>query len=53
MECGECVERCHFGARRLDEGALAYDPEQCYGCGLCVTTCPAGAVGLELRPAGT
>ena len=52
VECGECVERCHFGARRLAEGGLAYDPEQCYGCGLCVTTCPAGAVGLELRPAG-
>jgi len=49
LHCGDCLERCHFGARGMVEEIVQYDPSQCYGCGLCVTTCPAGAISLELR----
>jgi len=27
-------------------GNLSYDKEQCFGCGLCVSTCPTEAVSL-------
>ncbi|MEW5721872.1 MAG: 4Fe-4S binding protein [Thermodesulfobacteriota bacterium] len=49
--CGVCVDRCPFGARRLEENGLIYEPERCYGCGLCVTTCPTGAAVLAERGA--
>jgi ferredoxin len=48
-QCGACVERCAFGARRWQEGCLSYDAGACYGCGLCVTVCPAGATSLKSR----
>jgi len=49
QNCGICVRRCKFGARRLDEGKLVFDKNRCFGCGLCVTTCPDGAIHLEKR----
>ena len=48
--CGDCVERCAFGARHLEAGRLAYDAGACMGCGLCVTVCPLAATSLEPRP---
>ena len=48
-DCGACVERCHFGARKMVDNILVYEPAQCYGCGLCVTTCPAGAIEMVRR----
>jgi NAD-dependent dihydropyrimidine dehydrogenase PreA subunit len=51
--CGECVERCVFGARRLEEGFLQVDGAQCYGCGLCVTACPSFAITMERRMASS
>lgn len=41
--CGECVERCYFKARSIEDGSLLYDKTNCYGCGLCATVCPTGA----------
>jgi ferredoxin len=46
VSCGACVDRCHFGARKLVDGQLKYDKDLCFGCGLCVTACPAGAIDL-------
>ncbi|UCH57915.1 MAG: hypothetical protein JSV18_03160 [Candidatus Bathyarchaeota archaeon] len=43
---GVCVDRCVFGARRMDNGRKSYDAERCFGCGLCVTTCAAHAIAL-------
>ena len=49
IHCGECVERCVFGARVLQDGTMAYDIESCAGCGLCVTVCPVEATSMVLR----
>jgi Pyruvate/2-oxoacid:ferredoxin oxidoreductase delta subunit len=45
--CGICVDRCHFGARKIEDGSLKFDEKRCYGCGLCVTTCPTNAITLK------
>jgi len=49
VNCGECVNRCVFGARELVDGELEYDPVKCFGCGLCVTKCPSGAIKMVDR----
>jgi len=45
-DCGKCVQRCQFKARRLQDGAMRFDRTRCFGCGLCVTTCPNGSICL-------
>jgi NAD-dependent dihydropyrimidine dehydrogenase PreA subunit len=58
--CGACVKRCHFGAF-FHDGSMAvvdgkekssvwYDPEKCWGCGLCANTCPSEAIVMEPLP---
>ncbi len=48
-DCGDCVERCHFRARTMEEGHLVFEKEKCSGCGLCVTSCPSRAISLADR----
>jgi ferredoxin len=48
-DCGDCVDRCHFKARTMEGGRLAFDKEKCSGCGLCVTSCPSRAISLVGR----
>jgi electron transport complex protein RnfB len=50
--CGDCVERCQFGALSIPETVCAVDYARCVGCGLCATVCSTGALQLERRPAG-
>jgi electron transport complex protein RnfB len=50
--CGECVERCQFGALSVPGQACEVDNAHCIGCGLCATICPADALHLERRPEG-
>jgi ferredoxin len=55
--CGACVKRCHFDAFYHDgtllgingktEENVVLDPDRCWGCGLCVNTCPSGAIVME------
>lgn len=41
--CRRCQERCIFGAADFTPAGLPLlHEEKCLGCGLCVTTCPAG-----------
>jgi ferredoxin len=49
--CGTCVERCQFGAIKMEvtTGKTNIDMFRCFGCGLCETGCPAGAITLERR----
>jgi len=46
INCGTCVDRCHFGSRKMVNGKLEVDPDRCLGCGLCVSTCPTNAIKL-------
>ena len=59
-ECDACSicadERCQVNAIEEDEDSYQVIREKCIGCGLCITTCPSGAVKLvrkqqeELEP---
>jgi len=49
ISCFKCVDRCVFGARKNVNGQFIYTLELCYGCGLCVTTCPTEAITLQNR----
>ncbi len=45
--CGLCDEYCFFGARPMDNGALSFVSERCFGCGRCLASCPQDAIRLE------
>jgi len=47
--CGTCIDRCIFKARNWENDKVSYDAKRCYGCGLCVTTCPTGASSMKLK----
>ena len=48
--CGTCVQRCQFKARQLDSNnALVFSPAKCFGCGLCLSTCPTRSITLVRR----
>lgn len=44
--CETCIERCMFGAIHMDGDVSVVERADCYGCGLCVTTCPDEAIAL-------
>jgi NAD-dependent dihydropyrimidine dehydrogenase PreA subunit len=58
--CGACVKRCHFAAFYHDGTSVEidgkakmqviYDPDACWGCGLCANTCPSEAIAMEPLP---
>jgi electron transport complex protein RnfB len=50
--CGDCIERCQFGALSVPEDVCEVDYARCVGCGLCATVCPTDALTLERRPEG-
>ena len=50
--CGDCMERCQFGALSVPEEVCVVDYARCVGCGLCATVCPTSALHLERRPEG-
>ena len=50
VDCGTCVSRCHFGARKMVDEKMVYTTEKCFGCGLCVTTCPKVVITMVPRP---
>jgi MinD superfamily P-loop ATPase len=51
-DCGECAERCRFGAVFRTDAGLTIDPLRCEGCGVCVHFCPAGAIDFPERHCG-
>jgi len=46
--CGICVQRCQFGALKMNVtiDKANIDQMRCFGCGLCETACPRGAITL-------
>jgi MinD superfamily P-loop ATPase len=51
--CGDCLDRCRFGALSLsDEGVATIDPWLCESCGACAQACDTGAIGFEPQQAG-
>ena len=50
--CGDCLERCQFGALSVPDDVCVVDYSRCVGCGLCATVCPTDALYLERRPEG-
>ena len=50
--CGECIDRCQFGALALVDDVIQVDYGRCVGCGQCVTVCPSTVLTLTCRPAG-
>lgn len=47
--CGVCVVRCQFAARKMVDEEMVYDSSKCLGCGLCLSTCPTNAISFEDR----
>jgi len=50
MGCGDCVERCQFGALSVSDEVCVVDYARCVGCGVCASACPTEALHLERRP---
>lgn len=51
IDCGECVDRCQFNARILNnEDMMTFNPDLCFGCGLCVKRCTQNAIEMIKRP---
>lgn len=49
INCGNCIERCHFKAHTEEHRQIVFSTKKCYGCGLCVMSCPAEALLLVKR----
>lgn len=49
IDCGTCIKRCIFSARKIQNGKSIVIEENRYGCGLCITTCPTEASTLMPR----
>ncbi len=48
-ECGKCLTRCQFHARENKNGKGAIIEDNCYGCGLCASSCSERATIMISR----
>ncbi len=48
--CGDCEERCYFGAIKVEDTCAVVVDDKCLGCGQCAIGCPEEAINLvEVR----
>jgi len=45
--CGKCEKRCQFGVFVKEGEKMKMDRTKCWGCGICVGSCPAKALQLK------
>lgn len=51
--CGDCLDRCRFGALSLsDKGFAVIDPWMCESCGACAQACRVDAISFVPHRAG-
>jgi electron transport complex protein RnfB len=48
--CWTCLDRCQMEALAAEGDHVALNLDRCIGCGLCVSTCPSGALTLVRKP---
>lgn len=48
--CGVCTDHICIAMKRREDGNAQANTDVCFGCGLCVETCPAQAIKLVPRP---
>jgi len=48
--CDTCLDRCQMQALASDGDGVSLNADRCIGCGLCVSTCPSGALRLVRKP---
>jgi ferredoxin len=49
-DCGRCVKRCRFDAlHKLPNSEVEFNPDKCFGCGLCRQICENNAIRLVNR----
>jgi electron transport complex protein RnfB len=48
--CWLCLDRCQMQAITAEGDHVTLNTDRCIGCGLCVSTCPSGALTLVRKP---
>jgi Na+-translocating ferredoxin:NAD+ oxidoreductase subunit B len=48
--CAVCGTRCQMEAITFGDGPAVVTRDRCIGCGLCVSSCPTGAITLRVKP---
>jgi len=48
IHCGKCARICNFQAfTKGEDGKVSFDESKCFGCTICSSNCPTGAITLE------
>ncbi len=45
IQCKKCIRELGCPAITVNEGKVVIEPSLCFGCGICKSVCPAGAIG--------
>lgn len=47
IQCGTCIAECPNGCLKLEDGAVAHNPNRCMWCGHCLAVCPRDAIMID------